>query len=64
MDYSKLTDSELQSAIDAAWADWWRLGNIARPAPPTRAELQPLEKATEKLEALQAENCKRLGIQY
>ena len=60
-DYTKYTDKELTQACNEAYAEYYRLATVARPTPPTAKDLEPLETATDKYDAIITEIERRLG---
>lgn len=58
-----MTGDHLQKAINAAASEYYR--HAGRPCTdPTAADLAPLDRAAKRLETLQAEQCRRLGLTY
>ncbi len=62
MDFSEYSTEQLIKMEAAAYADYYRLATRIRPAPPTREDLIPLEKATDRWEQIQEELFRREGI--
>ncbi len=60
-DYTKYTDKELTQACNEAYAEYYRLATVVRPTPPTKKDLEPLEKAIDKYDEILNEIERRLG---
>ncbi len=54
-----VSDEDLAKMNDAAVAEYYRLGTVARPTPPTEADLAPLEKVEDEWTATADEILRR-----
>ena len=61
-DYSNYNIEELEEMSKIAFSEYYRLATIPCCGQPTKAELDQLQKATEKYEKIREEMARRLGI--
>lgn len=54
-DYSSYTMEELEEMSKIAWSEYYRLATIPCGGQPTKAELDQLQKATDKYEKIREE---------
>lgn len=61
-DITKYSDEELEQESKVAFSEYYRLATVIRPAPPTAKDLIPLQRATERYEAIGEEQLRRLNL--
>lgn len=58
---TELTTEELETMLDAAFSEYYKLATVPCGAPPPKAEMIKLERAINKYEALREEFEKRIN---